>query len=89
MLCRRNRKSGSAVYRTRACGFLDCLSGTQRLSTEREREREREREGERKWRGVVVRDTTIEGGKRYFLFEGSQAFSASPSGKGEAFNGSY
>jgi hypothetical protein len=36
-----------------------------------------------------VRDATIEGGKHYFLFEGSQEFSSNPSGKGEAFIGSY
>jgi hypothetical protein len=34
---------------------------------------------------VVVRDTTLVGGewKHYFLFEGSQAMPACPSGRGE------
>jgi hypothetical protein len=47
--------------------------------------REREREREIKW-GVVVRDTTVEGGvgNNNFRFEGSQALPASPSDKGEA-----
>jgi hypothetical protein len=50
-----------------------------------DRERERERERERKL-GVVVRDTTIEGGvgNNNFRFEGSQALPASPTDKGEA-----